>query len=138
MAASLSGCGLDVIYADWKVNQLCKEDGGVTVLVRDTLPDHLKKSDGEVDFRALERTTERDPYYLLTASKLIEARDPVIRRIEYRIMRQRDGLLLGKSVIYMRPIQNVGDPLFHRDAHICPSANGASMLAAAVFSASPK
>lgn len=134
LAISLSGCGLDVLYADWKVDGLCKEDGGITVYVRDVLPAELKSATGEIDFRALERSTDRDPYYLLTESRAMEARDPVIRRFEFRLMRQRDGQTLGKAVLYMRPTQNVGVPVFHQKAHVCPSDNVAGKLAAAVFS----
>jgi len=48
-AALLGGCGLDVMYADWKVDQLCKKDGGVKVFVTDNPPAEFRNADGNVD-----------------------------------------------------------------------------------------
>ena len=49
-------------------------------------------------------------------------------------MRQSDGQLLGKSVSYIRPTQNTGDPIFHQAAHVCPKENVVAQMIAEVFS----
>ncbi len=133
LAPLLGGCGFDVMYADWKVNRLCKVDGGVTVFAQEALPEYLRRENGEIDLRALARTTDRDPIYLVSTDTTIEPRDPTILRFEYRMMRKRDGAVLGKYVMYLRPNQNTGIPLMHRNAYFCPSAKAVGTLATAVF-----
>lgn len=133
LAPLLGGCGFDVMYADWKVDRLCKVDGGVTVFAQEALPEYLRRENGEIDLRALARTTDGDPIYLVSTDTTIEPRDPPILRFEYQMMRKRDGAVLGKYVMYARPMQNIGVPLFHRAAHVCPSTKAVGTLAAAVF-----
>ena len=130
---ALASCGLDVMYADWKVNQLCATDGGVTVFVTDVLPDELKKADGSLDVTALRRSKPGQAYYLNQSWTQIQAVDPVITRSELQLVRSRDQMLLAKSVIYIRPTQNVGVPLLSRSAHVCPSFDDIERMAAATF-----
>ncbi len=41
LAPLLGGCGFDVMYADWKVDRLCKVDGGIKVFMKAAAPMRL-------------------------------------------------------------------------------------------------
>jgi len=133
MALSLSACGFDVMYADWKVDRLCKVDGGNTIYSHDVLPDELALPNGNINFDALERHKERAPYFLKYTSTEIEYRDPSITRLEGLLIRRRDGEVLGKGVMYIRPMQNTGIPLLHRGAYSCPPGSPISEMVYGVF-----
>jgi len=121
------------MYADWKVNQLCKQDGGNTIYFHDVLPDELTLSNGKINMLAMERAAVDSPYYLYYLTKTIEAQDPTIKRLEAQLIRRRDGEVMGKSVSYIRPVQNIGVPFSHRAAHVCPEPDSVAMLISDVF-----
>lgn len=129
----LVGCSPELMYADWKVDRLCKQDGGVKVFETDSPPAEFRMPDGNVDITALQAAKPSQSYYLERQSILIKSEDPVIRRIEVHLFRTRDKKLLGSSVGYVRPMQSIGVPFFHRDAHMCPPSGGLRRLVAAVF-----
>lgn len=133
MTLSLSACGFDVMYADWKVDRLCKVDGGNTIYSHDVLPDSLLLANGNIDVMSMERGEERASHYLKYNSTEIEYRDPSITRLEGLLIRRRDGEVLGKSVVYIRPMQNTGIPLLHRSAHSCPPDGPITGMVYAVF-----
>lgn len=136
-AALLAGCGLDVMYADWKVDRLCRNDGGVKVFITDKPPVEFKMPDGNVDLGALQRAKPGQSYYLVRNWTRIQEHDPEITRLELRLIRGRDEALLGKSVVYIRPIQNVGVPVLSRAAHSCPGPGDLAQLVAEAFYTSP-
>jgi len=133
VAVSLGGCGLDLIYADWKVDQLCKKDGGITVYRHDVLPEQIKLPTGAVNMLALERAKVGDDYYFANTTTAIEPREPEIKRLEALLIRHKDGALLGKSVSYVRPTQNIGVPIFHSAAHVCPQGKSVATMVSQVF-----
>lgn len=132
-AALLSGCGLDVMYADWKVDQLCKKDGGVKVFVTDAPPVEFRKPDGNIDLNGLERAKPGQTYYLSGGWTIIQPDDPRIVRSEANLIRGRDQVVLGTSVAYFRPTQNVGVPFLSRESHICPQGGTLDPLVQGVF-----
>ena len=132
-AALLGGCGLDVMYADWKVDQLCKKDGGVKVFVTDNPPAEFRNADGNVDLDALQRAKPGQAYFLARRWTQVRPTEPEITRLEIRLIRQRDEALLGTSVVYIRPIQNVGVPFLHREGYSCPEPDDLKRLIEAVF-----
>lgn len=136
-AALLGGCGLDVMYADWKVDQLCKKDGGVKVFVTDNPPAEFLKADGNVDLYELERAKPGQNYYLTRTGTTIKRGDPEIVRSEVRLVRNLDNVVLGISVAYIRPTQNIGVPFFHREGYICPERGNLTPLVESVFYKSP-
>jgi len=132
-AAFLSGCGVDVVVADRKVNQLCEKDGGIKVFVRDSLPAELLKSDGMIDLDALTYPKTPQKYYLERTRLDIQTSDPHIFRSELRLVRRIDNRLLGIAVVYYRAAQNQGLPFLARASHRCPDINGPAHLVQAVF-----
>lgn len=132
-AFSLAGCGLDVMYADWKVDRLCKQDGGVKVFETDSPPAEFRMPDGNVDLNKLEQAERGQPYYLERKWTTIEQGDPEIVRSELRLVRNVDGVVLAISVAYLRPAQRLGIPFFSRQAHMCPERGNLGPLAEAAF-----
>lgn len=132
-AAFLSGCDVDLVAADRKVNQLCEKDGGIKVFVRDSPPAELLKSDGTIDLDALAYPKTPQRYYLERTSIDIQPGDPHIFRSELRLVRRIDNKLLGIVVVYYRGAQNQGLPLLARASHRCPDINGPADLIQAVF-----
>ncbi len=132
-ALLLGGCGLDVMYADWRVDRLCKQDGGVTVFETDSPPAEFRMPDGNVDIETLYRAKPGRSYHLVHAWTKIKGTEPEIDRLEVRLFRGSDSKLLGTSVTYVRPAQSVGVPFFHRDGHSCPKGAELEHLIARVF-----
>lgn len=133
LAPLLGGCGFDVMYADWKVDRLCKVDGGIKVFMKAAAPKELKRADGAIDLLKLQRAKSDQPFYLVIDSHSIEPKDPSIVRLEHRLFRKQDSLLLGTAVVYIRPQQHQGIPFLHRDGHSCPSEDVLSQLVDSVF-----
>ena len=136
-ALSLAGCGLDVMYADWKVDRLCKHDGGVKVFETDSPPTNLRKADGNIDLEALQDAKPGASYYLVVESTLVQATEPEIRRLEERLVRGRDGAVLGSSVVYLRANAHAGIPFSSRRGRVCPDSSSLARLTRAVFVARP-
>ena len=132
-ALLLAGCGLDVMYADWKVDQLCKQDGGVKVFETDSPPAEFRMADGNVDLDALQRAGQDRSYYMVRNWTVIKSDDPTITRSQIELIRGADKKLLGATVSYIRPMQNIGVPFFHRDGYRCPANAGLFDLTTAVF-----
>ena len=120
-ALLLGGCGLDVMYADWRVDRLCKQDGGVKVFETDRLPAEFRMPDGNVDIEALYRAKPGRSFHLVHKWKAIKSDDPTITRLQIELVRGSDTKILGTAVSYIRPMQNIGVPFLHRQGHACPA-----------------
>jgi hypothetical protein len=129
----LSGCGLDLIYVDWKLNKLCAQDGGVKVFITDKPPEYLKRPDGNVDLAMLQGAKPGQPYYLQHKSTKSDVLGSEIDRTETRLIRQSDSATLGTSTMYVRPGTNVGVPLLYRRGYSCPSEGDLLQLVSEVF-----
>ncbi len=132
-AFSLAGCGLDVMYADWKVDRLCKQDGGVKVFETDSPPAEFRKPDGNVNLDLLQRAGPDQSYYVVYNWTVIEPKDPTVSRLEIKLFRTADKKLLGAAVSYIRPMQNVGVPFLHQRGYTCPPNAGLLYLTTGVF-----
>jgi hypothetical protein len=135
-AGLLSGCGLDLIYVDWKLNKLCAQDGGVKVFITDKPPEYLKMPDGNVDLAMLQGAKQGQPYYLLRNVKQFEVLGSAVKRIEIRLIRQSDATALGLVTHYVRPTENVGVPILSRRGYSCPTDADLLQLVSDVFYAS--
>jgi hypothetical protein len=133
LAASMGGCGLDLMYADWKVDRLCQQDGGVSAMAQERAPDWLLSSNGDVDIDALLRPKPEQEYFLTSTSTYIQSDEPRILRSEYRLYRRTGNVLLGISVVYHRVGQNTSIPLLSRKPHRCPEGNQLAKLVDGVF-----
>jgi len=134
LAALLSGCGLDLLLADWKVDRLCKKDGGVKVYVREPAPPALLQADGKVDIRALMYPKPGQSHVLKYTSTDVQTGEPYIFRSEYRLFRSADNTLMGIAVTYNRRAQNLGIPFLARRPYSCPSTKQAIELVDQAFS----
>ena len=135
-AGLLSGCGLDLIYVDWKLNKLCAQDGGVKVFITDKPPEYLKMPDGNVDLAMLQGAKPGQPYYLLRNVNQFEVLGSAVKRIETRLIRQSDATVLGLATYYVRPTENVGVPILSRHGYSCPKDADLLQLVSGIFYAS--
>ncbi|MBE7523057.1 MAG: hypothetical protein HS109_11810 [Burkholderiales bacterium] len=133
LAPLLGGCGFDVMYADWKVDRLCRVDGGVKIYIRDPLPDFLRREDGKIDAHQLLQGRPDHPYYLSNTQTDIIGSGARIFRWEYRLYRRADGALLGTTVTYNRVAQNVSGPLLSKGPYVCPSGDDLTELVKGAF-----
>ena len=122
-AGLLSGCGLDLIYVDWRVNQLCEIDGGVRTRQTDDPPKEFLKPDGNVDLVALQRAKPGQTYYINMPFTTITILETQVKRLESQLIRHHDNAILSTSIVYVRPGRNVGVPLLHRQGYTCPNVN---------------
>jgi len=136
LATSLQGCGLDLIYADWKVNRLCKEDGGIKIHIQDRPPIEFRRPDGKTDVDALLLAKPQQSYYFENIKNDVQSGEPRIFRSEYRLVRRVDGAILGSSVTYYRVGQNTSIPLLSHKGYKCPSENEVNKLVESVFTLS--
>jgi hypothetical protein len=132
-AGLLSGCGLDLIYVDWKLNKLCAQDGGVKVFITDKPPEYLKLPDGNVDLAMLQGAKQGQPYYLQHKTNMLEVLGSEIQRTETKLIRHVDAETLGISIMYVRPGENVGVPILYRRGYSCPSEGGLLQLVSETF-----
>ncbi|MEO8486362.1 MAG: hypothetical protein ABI585_08485, partial [Betaproteobacteria bacterium] len=130
-----SGCGLELIYADWKVDQLCQNDGGVKVYVNDFPPTGFVKVDGSFDLEALNRATPAQSYFLQQSwtKTAVPIAGTEVTRWETRLIRLQDNKVLGTMIGYVRPGENTGVPLLSRRGHICPRSQDVMQLVNGVF-----
>ena len=133
-ALLLGGCGLDVMYADWRVDRLCKQDGGVKVFETDSPPAEFRMPDGNVDLNKLEQAERGQSYFLERTWTTLKQGDPEIVRSELRLVRNIDSAVLGISVAYLRPAHRQGVPFLSRQPYMCPARGNLGPLAEAVFS----
>lgn len=138
LAPLLGGCGFDVMYADWKVDRLCKVDGGVVLLSTDVPPPGILRSDGSLDIDAIQRAVPSDPYHVERRAKTLEQGPPEVVRSELILWRTRDQKALATSTTYYRVAQDLGVPLLARQAHVCPADGGLESLISAAFSVGKK
>jgi len=134
LAALLSGCGLDLLLADWKVDRLCKKDGGVKVYVREPAPPALLQADGKVDIRALMYPKPGQSHIMKYIRTEVQSGDPHIFRSEVQLFRSSDNVLMGTAVTYNRGAQNLGIPFLARGPYSCPQTNQAAELLKIAFS----
>ena len=124
LALTVSGCGFSRVLADWKIDQLCKQDGGVKVFEKDVAPKEFLWPNGRIKAGEIALAKAPRSYYVESASKSIQIGEPAIVRIEHHLYRQRDARLLGTAVTYIRQVDTLGAFSPFRSSYTCPE-NGA-------------
>lgn len=122
------------MYWDFRVWQMCQEDGGVRVYETVELPAERFDEWGMVNFyhpargeNALgsEYSFNRDVTYYRRGN-------PNIFRIHTRVARRPDGDLLGESVFYKRGGGDIPGP-WHGSSYMCPKLSVSNDVLRQVF-----
>jgi hypothetical protein len=117
---------------DEQAKQLCARDGGITVYETVTLPPERFDKYGQVRFTSRDLAAPSDEFFYDWEITYLRKGDPDLVRHHFKLVRRRDGKVLGESVSYSR---RGGDlPLgFQRSSFSCPTESGNARLGERVF-----
>jgi hypothetical protein len=105
---------------DAEVRRLCAVDGGVKVYETAVVPTSMKQPDGRLRIPFKQQMRAGDAYYLESDTTYYRRGDPEMWRVESRVVRVRDGRVLGTSVRYSRRGGDVAGP-WHPSSYTCPA-----------------
>lgn len=111
-------------YWDWRVQQMCDQDGGVKIVERVSLTADeaasMPRSNGYLSVRVKEATSSIDPVFGVMKTFYIRDIYPQISRFETTVIRRSDMKLVATIVRYSRV---GGDPPLpaHPSVFSCPS-----------------
>jgi len=138
LATALGGC--EKYELDRRMEELCKQDGGVHVYETVTLPPEMFDPEGYPFPGWRQRTEENrlDPEYrFVRQTTYLKKGEPLkgegqLIRNSWKVIRRSDGKLLGESVLYGR---SGGDFISfdHFTSKSCPSQVGNATVIQAVF-----
>ena len=133
LALTVSGCGFSRVLADWKIDQLCKQDGGVKVFEKDVAPKEFLWPNGRVNVGELGRAKPGQQYFIVRQSIAIQSGQPTIYRIEEQLLRTSDKKHLGTAVTYIRPVDDLGPYSPFRSNYTCRDSVALRPMVEAVF-----
>lgn len=136
----VSMCGCEKFQLDERMEELCKQDGGVRVFETVQLPPEMFDQNGDPFPGWRKRKTEdrlgSDYLYERTEATL-KAGNPIegegrLLRIERRVARRADSRVLGTSVVYLR---SGGDFIAyaHPTSKVCPATHNDNNLIREIF-----
>jgi len=117
---------------DAEVKRLCAVDGGIKVYETVKLPSTLRDKYGGVRIpsKALAKPTD-EYYYELDIHYYVKG-NPSMSRSQYKIIRRRDGKVLGESIRYGRGGGDLPGP-WHDSSFTCPAIGATPSLESSVF-----
>jgi len=107
------------MYWDFRVWQMCQEDGGVTVYETVELPAERFDEWGNVGLKNKKYAKPSDGYYFQSKDDYLREENPRILRSITQIIRIMDGKVLGESIRYSRSGGGVPGPWFP-SSYGCP------------------
>lgn len=140
VASFLPMMGCEKWELDRRMEELCKQDGGVKIYETVKLPPELFDQNGDPfpgwRKRPLAERFGSD-YLYERAEAVLKAGDPIegegrLLRVEQRLIRRADSKLLGSSVVYLR---SGGDFIAyaHPTSKICPASHNDNHLIREIF-----
>ena len=130
MLSLLSACERAKTKLDGEVDRLCAIDGGVHIYETVTLPKENFGPNGEVfpqyRWKRLDSGRYGSEYTYDSADAVVVSGDPALQRINSRILRKKDGRLLGEVVIYRRSGGDFPGP-WEPSTYSCPKGRGADL-----------
>ena len=115
----LAGCTSEKERLDAQVDKLCAIDGGIKVYEKALLPPESFNKYGNVDIPSKRFAKPSDEYYRETERVVLVKGNPRLRRTEHKIIRRRDGKVMGVSVRYGRGGGDLPGP-WHPSSYTCP------------------
>ena len=119
LTATLMFSGCEKARLDQEARRLCKIDGGVKVYETVRLPPDRFDKYGNISLPFKEKATLGDDYFLESSAEYLMQGNPSLLRSHHRIIRRKDGVILGESVRYIRSGGDVPSPL-QESSFSCP------------------
>jgi hypothetical protein len=117
MSALLAGC--EKYALDRQVQELCAKDGGIKIYEKVKLPPERFDQWGNVHIPSKQDAKPWDEYYNDTDTTYFRTGNPEMRRSHDRIIRRRDGKVLGEFIYYARRGGDMPGP-WHESSFGCP------------------
>lgn len=124
LVASLWYGGVRKVYYDWRVDKMCAVDGGVKVFEKVSLSEEKFDKYGNIGISSKRNAKASDEYYFESEDVYLRKRNPKIIRSITKIIRRRDGKILGESIRYSRSGGDLPGP-WHPSSYNCPQIRNA-------------
>jgi len=125
-------CEMNKAYWDRKVDELCEKNGGIRIYERIYLPHSRFDKWGNLTISSKDSTKDTDEYYFIKTRKYYKEGNPSIWMSRHKILRKKDGEVLGESIRYIRRGGDMVGP-WHESSYMCPPINGESSLESKIF-----
>jgi len=124
------------VYWDYRVQEMCANDGGVTIVEPvsiSTMQEKLLPHVGGVVAVAPESLSDvAAPAFSRTRETYIHQEQPLVIRYEQEVVRRLDGKSVAKAVTYVRSGGDIPSPAFS-SSHFCPPLDKTSLEMSKVF-----
>lgn len=116
-------------YYDAQVREMCAKDGGVRVYETVRLPKDKFNEYGQINFYKPTQGENAlgEEYLLKTDIQYLRSGNPSLRRYHVRVVRHREGFLLGESVGYDRGGGDLPGP-WQPSSYSCPKNHGEAVI----------
>ena len=125
------------MWLDHQVRELCAKDGGVKVYETVTLPADKFDKYGIVHIPFKKYSKTEDEYYYESENHYYRESYPTLSRSEFRIIRRKDGKVLGESIFYSRGGGGLPGP-WHGSGFTCPNPAQSPGLETSIFNKGDK
>jgi len=133
MFLSISGCEREKDRLDAEVRRLCEKDGGIKVYETITLPPDKFDKFGVVHVPLRGNAKSNDEFLFEWETTYFRKGSPEMWKNHFRLVRIKDGKLLGEAISYSRRGGDFPGP-WHDSSFGCPPDGDISVLKQRVFS----
>lgn len=116
---AISGCEREKDRLDAEVLRLCARDGGVKVYEKVKLPAEKFDTFGVAQVPSKDKAKPEDDYFFERDVQYLKKGNPELWRSQHRLIRRKDGKVLGESVRYSRRGGDMPGP-WHESSFSCP------------------
>lgn len=128
----ISGCMREKDLLDEQVRKLCAMDGGIKVYEKVILPAQQFNEYGEILVPLRVNAKPWDEYLFDWETLYFKKGNPAMWRSHFKLIRRKDGKLLGESVAYSRRGGDFPGP-WHDSSFGCPDGSDIKDLNRSVF-----
>ena len=129
-ALCLAGC--EKARLDDDVRRLCGQDGGVKIYEKVKLPPEKFDKFGVALIPSKDKAKSEDEYYYERDVQYLKKGNPEMWRSHHRLIRRKDGQVLGESIRYTRRGGDMPGP-WHDSSFSCPDTGTQPGLEQLVF-----
>jgi hypothetical protein len=124
--------GGEKFLLDRQVQELCAKDGGIKVYETVKLPPDKFDQSGNVRIPSKQNATSSDEYFYQWDIDYLKKGNPELSRDHFKIIRRKDGKLLGELVSYGRGGGDLPGP-WHDSSYHCPESGNQPGLEKRIF-----